>query len=50
MTKFFKKMETYIGALFAQIWARMNFPRKSGLSLFSIYSPLTSCKKSEKSN
>ena len=36
--------------LFTQIWARRNFHKNRAPSLFSIYSFLTSCKKSEKTN
>ena len=41
MTKFFKKSKkTIFGplwALFAQIWANMNFPGKKGLGGFSMF-------------
>ena len=51
MTKFSKTRKiAHYWALFAQIWEKMNFPQKWALSLFSIYSHLTSSKKSEKND
>ena len=56
-TKFFKKSkktlfwgDVAILAFFAQIWAKMNFPRKNPLSVFKYSNYLPSCKKSEKTN
>ena len=52
MTKIFKKSrKTCSGAIlgpFAQIWAKMTFPRKRALSVFKYSSYLLSCQKSEK--
>ena len=59
MTRFFKKSKKlYFGAMwpfwacghFAQIWAKMNFPRKKSLSVFKYSNYLSSCQKSEKTN
>ena len=53
MTKKQKSKKTYWGhvailVLFAQIWAKMNFPRKKTLSSFQYSSYLPLCQKSEK--
>ena len=48
--KIFKKCKIYFWALSTQIWAKTIFPQNCTLSLFIIYSSLTSWKKSEKTN
>ena len=47
----FRKL--YFGAilgLFSQIWTKLNFPGKKGLSVFRYFNYLPSCKKSKKTN
>ena len=55
ITKFFKKIKKtpllgLIRDLFAQIWAKMNFPGKRSLSDFKYSNYQPSCQKSEKTN
>ena len=45
-----KEKKVHFWALFAQIGANKNFPKNRIWSIFTVYSPLTSCTISEKNN
>ena len=50
MKKFSKKCNVIFGFFLPKFWQKWIFHKNLAPSLFSIYSPLTSCKKLEKTN